>query len=203
MYTMCLQRQNTAQLASPSLFFVCGEAFFGTQNKKIAASAGRPQCVYLLHQAFQATRPERELRELLHEVVTDSDWQEDLRFTTARGNTFWGRFSMNRVLVNDRTDLLLVKITDVTQTITHAKELEEAKDLAEAAVDVRTRFSANMSHEIRTPMNGVIGMTSLLRETDMTPQQENFLETIRNSGESLLTIITEILDFSKLDASQV
>ena len=161
------------------------------------------QCVYLLQKAFQATSPDRAMRDLLHEVVSNSDWQEDILFTTALGNTFWGRLTMNRVLVDERTDLLLVKISDVTQRIIYEKELEKAKDLAEAAVEVRTRFLANMSHEIRTPMNGVIGMTSLLRETDLTSQQESFLETIRTSGESLLTIINEILDFSKLDASQV
>ena len=160
-------------------------------------------CVLLLRKAFQATSPDRAMRELLHEVVSDSDWQEDILFTTAKGNTFWGRLTMNRVLVDQSTDLLLVKVTDVTHTIVYEKELQEAKESAEAAVETRSRFLANMSHEIRTPMNGVIGMTSLLRETSLTVQQETFLETIRTSGESLLTIINEILDFSKLDASQV
>lgn len=170
---------------------------------ELLESEDGPQCVNLLRKAFQATSPDRALRELLHEVVNDTDWQEDILFTTALGNTFWGRLTMNRVRVDELIDLLLLKITDVTHTIIYEKELEEAKDLAEAAVEVRTRFLANMSHEIRTPMNGVIGMTSLMRETELTQQQENFLETIRNSGESLLTIINEILDFSKLDASQV
>ena len=166
----------------------------------------------------------RTLSELLALIVPDDrervyrSWQvlehapegedsnvNEFRVLALDGSIEWLR-SRESVIVRNahgNPQQLLATITVITDEKNYEAELRRAKEEAERLARARSQFLANMSHEIRTPMNGIIGMTSLLMNVEMSEESYDFIETIRTSSESLLTIINDVLDFSKIESGRM
>lgn len=119
------------------------------------------------------------------------------------GTKFWARLSAKAVDHRYPEFGSVWVIEDISAEREAQVEMEKARALAEEAAEVKARFLANMSHEIRTPMNAIIGFARLLQDTNLAPRQRGYLQQITAAGESLLGIINEILDFSKVEAGKI
>ncbi len=187
-----LDRNSVVQAFNPG-----AEKIFGYQSSEIV---GRDVAMILPDRLRELHDSGIRRSSLDQARVMDSD--AELQGLRKDGSTFPLELTVFPIETGDDS-LYAGACRDVTMQRRAEAELRDAMTKATAANQAKSDFVAAMSHEIRTPMNGVIGMTGLLLDTGLSAEQRQFVESIRNSGQALLTIINDILDFSKLEADKL
>ncbi len=154
---------------------------------------------------FQAieTPPERQA-EMVSSVRSGLAWQGEWVNRRKNGSTYPVRGAITPVKKRDGTLSCFVAVfDDITEIKQQEAELREARDLAQAGDRAKGQFLATMSHEVRTPLNGIVGFTNLLLGTSLTPDQRDYAETIRASGEALVQLTGDILDFARIETGKL
>ncbi len=140
------------------------------------------------------------------EIATEAShgedkWSMEAELEVGEDKKLWTNMAFSKITVS-RVPYILLRISDISDRKEAEQQLIKAKERAEDAARLKSQFLSTMSHELRTPMNAVIGMTSLILDTELNKEQRDFAETIRQSGDSLLNIINDILDFSQMQSGK-
>jgi PAS domain S-box-containing protein len=131
-------------------------------------------------------------------------WKQEVRIRVASGGWRWMQLRAQVIEANETQGRKLIgTVVDMTAWKTLEAELRAAKDAAEASSKTKSEFLANMSHEIRTPLNGVLGMAQALEQDELAPEQKEKVNVILDSGKSLMALLNDVLDLSKIEAGKL
>lgn len=162
-----------------------------------------------IHDVMHHTRrdgtpyPREECSQLVELTAGKKIHVEEELLWRADGSSFEAEIWSHPLVENGASLGAVVTFIDITERKKVQQALQQAKEDAEAANRAKSDFLANMSHEIRTPMNGILGMTTLALETNLDAEQRDYLSMVKSSGESLLTLLNDILDLSKIEAGKL
>jgi len=202
-------RENQAQLlyileSSPiGAIVIKDDGYLGFANSRVSEMVGKPKEKLLetMGRDLYANRADRD--ELVKDIVRDGYVREkECLMMRADGSEYWALLTVEPSAIQGSKEFF-GWIYDITERKEAEEALLHAKEQAEALAQSKSEFVAVVSHEVRTPMNGVLGMARLILDTELDEEQYEYAETIVRSGESLLTILNDLLDISKLEAGRL
>lgn len=194
---VCVLDQNGAVLfINPE-----GERLLGWSEDEFIGTSFEQKVHYLKQNGELLKAEDSLIKQTLQEGYTNRS--EDDVFLHRSGLLFAVSYVITPVVQSGKLNGAVVAFQDITERKRAEIELKQAKEAAEAANQAKSAFLANMSHEIRTPMNGIIGMTELILATELNSEQKDYAAVIHDSAHLLLSIINDILDYSKVEAGKM
>ena len=200
-----MEAQRIAHIGNWEFFCTSFDIYWSDEVYNIF-SVDKDTFVASYRKALEAIHPEdrRKIHASIREAKPSGRFNFDFRIIKPNGEYLFAYSQGHVVYESDgKIKKIIGTVQDVTKWKTVESELRRNKILAEESVKVKEQFLANMSHEIRTPMNGIIGLSSLMLNSEMNQEQREYVSAIKASGDNLLVIINDILDFSKLEAGKM